>query len=305
MIENIGSINLDLSFYNGRDIYSDGIIEDQLLDIVKSHDSYEDVIANNNDWPILAHLSPERENIVGPMCIEPTHCVLEIGSGCGAVTGILAEKSKMVDCIELSKKRALISAYKNKKHDNITIYVGNFEDINLSKIYDVITLIGVFEYSALYINSENPFDEFLQKIKKLLKPGGALYIAIENKLGLKYFAGCVEDHTQRIFDSIEGYPSDRKIKTFSRSELVNLLTKNGYKDIYFYYPYPDYKLPQTIYSDDYLPKTGELTSPISNYDINRLVFFDEALALDSIALGDEFKIFSNSFLVEAISEGNI
>ena len=35
----------------------------------------------------------------------------------------------------------------------------------------------------------NPFENFLKKIKSLLKPDGKLIVAIENKYGLKYWCG--------------------------------------------------------------------------------------------------------------------
>lgn len=81
--------------------------------------------------------------------------VLEIGSGCGAVTGALCKKAKKVTCIELSRKRSLINANRHKDFDNLKILMGNFQDIekNLTEKYDYITLIGVFEYGEAYIQS--------------------------------------------------------------------------------------------------------------------------------------------------------
>lgn len=72
--------------------------------------------------------------------------------------------------------------------------------------FDYVTLIGVLEYAKSYIGKDNPYPEYLEKINRLLKPGGKILIAIENRLGLKYFAGCREDHVGREFVGIEGYP---------------------------------------------------------------------------------------------------
>ena len=41
MREDIGNVKLDLSSYSGQDLYSDGDIEDVLLDIVKNHKEEE------------------------------------------------------------------------------------------------------------------------------------------------------------------------------------------------------------------------------------------------------------------------
>ena len=173
--------------------------------------------------------------------------VLEIGAGCGAVTGGLAEKAKSVDCIELSKKRSMINAFRHKNLDNIKITVGNFEEIEIEKKYDVVTLIGVLEYAESYIHSANPYDDFLKRVFSMLKPGGRLYIAIENKLGIKYFAGCREDHLGEEFVGIEGYEKKQGVRTFTYSELRNMAVKSGFSEIKFYYPFPDYKIPTEIY----------------------------------------------------------
>lgn len=117
--------------------------------------------------------------------------MLEIGSGCGAITGVLANKAKKVTCIELSKKRSLINAYRNRNKENIEILLGNFEEVEKDIIekYDYITLIGVFEYSESYILQKNPYVNFLKIIRKHLKNNGKVIIAIENKLGLNIGQG--------------------------------------------------------------------------------------------------------------------
>lgn len=301
MQENIGKIRLDYRFYSGIDLYSDGEIEDEILEIVKNNNEnqYDKIIAERNKWPILYHLSNIRGNIVQWIPIENTSTVLEIGSGCGAITGILSSKAKKVTCIELSKKRSYINAYRNKDKDNIDILVGNFEDINkeITEKYDYITLIGVFEYAESYISSKNPYETFLKIIEKNLKENGKIIIAIENRLGLKYWAGCQEDHLGRYFEGIENYPNTNGIKTFSKKELEEIFQKSGFINYKFYYPYPDYKLPTTIYSDEYLPRTGELNNNIRNFDRERLITFDESKVYDTVIKENMFQIFSNSFLI--------
>lgn len=83
--------------------------------------------------------------------------------------------------------------------------VGNFQDVesSLTETYDYITLIGVFEYSQGYIGTEQPYVEMLRRISRHLAPGGKVVIAIENRLGLKYWAGCTEDHVGKYFEGLE------------------------------------------------------------------------------------------------------
>lgn len=303
MTEKIGKVTLEYKFYSGHDSYTDGDIEDRLLEIVKNNPggTYSNEIANELSWPVLYHLSDIRENIINWYDFKEGATILEIGSGCGAISGILSEKARNVTAIELSKKRSYINAYKNYNCENLKILVGNFNDIadSIEEKFDYVTLIGVLEYAPLYISGQDPFNTFLDKIGKLLNPGGKIIIAIENQLGLKYFAGCKEDHVGKLFEGIEGYTNTKNVKTFSRKSLKQLISNNGYDEIEFYYPYPDYKLPDKIYSENYLPQKGDLVEGFRNFDSDRIALFDESKAFDSIIEAGLFEDMANSFLVIA------
>lgn len=301
MKEIIGKVVLDYMHYSGDDLYSDGEVEDEILDIVKKYSvsEYDNIIMQKSSWPIFYHLSTLRTNIINWIPLKKDTSVLEIGSGCGAITGILSEKCGEVTCIELSKKRSVINAYRNRDKENIKILVGNFQDVesSLNEKYDYITLIGVFEYSANYIHSDNPFIDLLKTVDKHLKKNGIVIIAIENKLGMKYWAGCKEDHVGKYYEGIEGYNSSDGVRTFSKKEIEDIIKSAGFYNYEFYYPYPDYKFPEAIYSDDFLPKVGTLYNNIRNYDMDRLITFDESKAFDTIIESGLFPIYSNSYLL--------
>ncbi len=302
MEEYIGKVKLILDYYKGEDAYSDGEIEDEILDIVKNCEGgdYGSIIKERQKWPILYHLSDLRGNIVKSMPIESTDEILEIGAGCGAVTAALCGMGKKLDCVDLSKKRSMINAYRNKNAENVSIYVGNFQDIEpeLPK-YDVITLIGVLEYAASYIKAEKPYEAFLRIAKKHLKPGGRIYLAIENRFGMKYWAGCQEDHLGGLFRGIDGYRPEDGVQTFGRKELEGIFKAAGFDNTNFYYPYPDYKFPMSVYSDSYLPKKGWLVNNNMNFDRSKVYLFEESRVYDQIIDEGNYAFFANSFLVEA------
>ncbi|MCR5302879.1 MAG: class I SAM-dependent methyltransferase [Lachnospiraceae bacterium] len=299
--DRIGNVVIDYTYYKGEDLYSEGAAEDRLLDYVKNHTAldYEHYIQESRTWSVMYHLSYIRQNVAGWLPIKPSDDVLEIGSGCGAITGILARLANTVTAVELSQKRSLINAYRNREYDNIRIMVGNFEDVEkgLAKKYDYITLIGVLEYAASFISGSEPYTSFLKMLSGHLNPGGKIVIAIENRLGMKYFAGCKEDHLGTYFGGIEGYSASSPVRTFSKESLNDLLTSADMKDPLFYYPYPDYKLPHTIYSDERLPGMGDLNTNQRNYDSDRLILFDETKAFDSMIEEGRFPEFANSFVV--------
>lgn len=153
--EKIGNVTLDLSLYPGQDFYSDGDVEDRILDIVRScpADRFEEIIRERKDWPTLYHLSPIRGNIVDWIPFDGSEKVLEIGAGPGAITGTLLKSVREVTCVELSYRRSLINAARHKDADNLLIRVGNFEDIEptLDTDYDYIFLPLFFIKYALMI----------------------------------------------------------------------------------------------------------------------------------------------------------
>ncbi|MBQ9590269.1 MAG: class I SAM-dependent methyltransferase [Butyrivibrio sp.] len=297
----IGNVRLNFKHYSGVDLYSDGSIENDLLQIVKKYkkEDYPKIIEEKASWPILYHLSDQRANIVEWIPMSPTAKVLEVGSGCGAITGMLSQKAGEVIACDLSRRRSEINATRNRECDNVTIHVGNFRDIepDLPIDFDFIFLIGVFEYGQGYIGTDSPYEKFLLMLKKHLKRGGRIVIAIENRLGLKYFAGCAEDHLGSFFSGIEGYSSDSVAKTFTRNGLINIFKKCGMNDFHFYYPYPDYKLMTLLHSDYYLPKYGELQDNVRNFDRDRLVLFNEKHAYDDLIKDGLYPVFANSFEV--------
>lgn len=191
------------------------------------------------------------------------------------------------------QKRSLINAYRHMDCGNVTIHIGNFQDIepDLPCDYDYICLIGVFEYGQAYIDSKTPYEDFLHIIGRHIKNNGRIVIAIENKLGLKYWAGCKEDHLGTWFSSLEDYPEGGVVRTFTRDGLVKIAEKCGFSDVSMYYPYPDYKFMTSLYSDSRLPKPGELSSNLRNFDRERLQLFDEKLVFDTLIKEGQFPLF--------------
>ena len=55
MKETIGNVLLNLDYYDGEDAYSDGSIEDRLLEIVKTtpKEDYQKVILTEKSWKIF------------------------------------------------------------------------------------------------------------------------------------------------------------------------------------------------------------------------------------------------------------
>ena len=77
-------------YYQGEDRYSDGDVEERILQFVMEEGDRE--VPRDGTFPVLYHLSPVREGILSwyPFCEGAR--VLEIGAGPGAITGLLCRK---------------------------------------------------------------------------------------------------------------------------------------------------------------------------------------------------------------------
>lgn len=277
--------------------------EDELLALFSAKKKRE-IALEAASWPVRYHLDPRRSKIVDWYPFTAGAHVLEVGAGCGAITEALVRMNVEVTALELTEKRALINAHRNKAAKNLTVIAGNLADLEPTQRYDYIVCIGVLEYSALFIPGNQPFTEFLSSLKRHLKKGGVLLLAIENQLGLKYFAGAPEDHTGGYMDGLNDYPHPQTPRTFGRGELQELFVRAGFAETYFYYPFPDYKLPSIIYSDDYYPgqpgvKFPKNFLPTPVVAMEREELFTEAAAMMILERNDLFREHANSFLVEA------
>lgn len=234
--------------------YTDGIeIERRIKDIIAVSTDLstlsDELRKHCTDWPTNYHLSAHRANLLRPLARELRGNVLEIGAGCGAITRYLGEQNVNVLALEGSLTRAEIARLRTRDQKNVEVIAENFSYYRSDIKFDYITLIGVLEYAASFMNDDNPVHTMLERAYQHLKPTGRLIIAIENQLGLKYFAGAPEDHIGVPMYGIEGRYSAREPQTFGRQVLSDYLKRAGFTKILFFSPLPDYKLPVAIVSE--------------------------------------------------------
>ena len=279
---------------------------EELMEIASEwdRDEYDRIVSERKSWPVLYHFSSIRRNILAWYSDFAEKRVLEIGSGCGALTEFLAERAASVTCVEESEEACRINSARCRGYDNVEILSGRFEDVEgaLGRGYDVITLIDLFRYAGRHVTAADPYEELLRRVRDHLSPDGVVLLADFNRLGMQYFAGCAQDDAGRYFTGIEGYPEDGDARTFDRPSLTDLSKRAGFPDPVFYYPYPDHRFPMAVYSDAYLPRPGDLRQNITNFDSRRLILFDEAKAYDALGGSGLIPLFMNSYLVELRKE---
>ena len=291
--------------------YSDGAdIEKQIAEIIRQASDLSvlspELAGQCSSWPTLYHLSGSRANLLRPFERELKQAdVLEIGAGCGALTRFLGEAGAHVLALEGSLTRAAIARARCRDLANITVLAEDFKAFETSARFDIVTLIGVLEYAPLFFPGEDPVCAMLQRIGMFLKPGGRLILAIENKLGLKYFAGAPEDHLGISMYGIENRYKKNEPHTFGKTELRSLLEQAGFVGLEFMFPFPDYKFPTTIITESGLAcrgfDSGALIRQTAMQDtqLPDTLVFSPLLAWPSITQNGLVDELSNSFLVQA------
>ncbi|MDI1244555.1 MAG: class I SAM-dependent methyltransferase [Rhodoferax sp.] len=241
--------------------YSDGdAIETRLLTLLQNCRDVScasmELRQHMTDWPSLYHLSPARHNLLRPFRFSPGDRILELGSGCGAMTRFMGESGSEVVAVEGSTRRAKITAERCRDLSNVRVICEDIMHFSTDQRFDFVTLIGVLEYAPRYIPAEDPILACLKQARSFLKPEGVLVLAIENQLGLKYFNGCDEDHLGKPYYGLHGLYRKDEPTTHGRAAIEAKLVAAGMPYIQFYYPFPDYKLPQVILSDAALSASG-------------------------------------------------
>ena len=148
---------LNLDYYTAKDHYSDGDIEETLLKMAQEGKSFEDLPEDEVSFPMVYHFSGLRENILSWYPLKETDSVLEIGAGCGAITGMLCRKAGHVTSVELSKRRADINYARNNDKENLTIMVGNLNDMTFPEKFDYVVVNGVLEYAMSFTEGKTPY----------------------------------------------------------------------------------------------------------------------------------------------------
>ena len=296
--------------------YSDGAEAEQALHRVlsKADDLSSDSDELNScivDWPTEYHLSSARANLLKPFSISGRNKneklrILEIGCGCGSITRYLAEQENVeVDAVEGSDIRAGLAAMRCRDLDNVTVCVSNFNDLTLPRgHYDLIVMIGVCEYAGRFSEREDDASallELLAKAKLALNAKGRLITAIENRLGLKYLLGANEDHYAQAYIGLDDYPKSTGIRTYSRARWSELIKQSGFMYSHFLLPFPDYKIPSVITSeelDDQLVKV--VLKGATSRDYSRSNFRapeNEERLWQGLAQSSKLSEHANSFLI--------
>lgn len=160
------------------------------------------------DWPSEHLLSRRRHCLVRPFPILAGDKVLELGCEGGAITRYLGEIGALVTAVESSLQRASIASERCRDLQNVRVVLDNSRDFCSREQFDWVFLLGMLEHLPAVTDLTDPIRYCLATAMQFLSPKGKLVVAIENKLGLKYFNGAAILSAYR-FTGFKGSPGGK------------------------------------------------------------------------------------------------
>jgi len=267
---------------------------------------FEKDLQEESRFAVYLALSELRKGLFNWYDFRENSRILEIGGGYGALTGLFCEKADQVVVTERSLFRAQIIEKRYESVKNLSIYAGDIMDMQFEEGFDYIILTGILERTGKGTFDKTVYAEYLKSLNKFLRAGGILLSAVDNRYGLRYFAGMKNIHTGKVFDSIRKYPEgNRGAHSFTRKEVEQIWEMAGYQNKKIYYPLPDYRLPQLIYTDRYLPEKNLRERLIPYYPDHISILYNENMLYDDLIENAVFPFFANSFLIEASYDGEL
>ncbi|MCI8891887.1 MAG: class I SAM-dependent methyltransferase [Eubacterium sp.] len=264
----------------------------------RNNESFDEVIQKDNRWDIFYHLSEMRKALFSWYDFKEQNSILELGGGFGALTGLFCDKCRSVVTIEKNALRAEAIRKRYSERKNLRVLCEDILTWKNEEKFDYIIAVGILETICNGSRDNTDYIQVIERVKDWLAPQGKLLIAVENRFGIRYWCGAVEKHTRKPYGGINNYPLGSQGISFDREQIKHIVKEAGLYQIKFFYPLPDYILPQVIYSQEYLPKSSVKERVIPYYMDNRYLNAYENDLYDDIVNNSAFEFMSNSFLIE-------
>lgn len=295
-------MKLNLEFYQKEEEKPEEEVEQKIKNNIGN---YEEVKKQDTDIDLMLALSGIRKNILNWYPFGQEDEILEIGAGYGEITGYLCEKVKQVTALELEKNKAQILAKRQEDKENLECIVGNLEQISLPQKFDYIIMLGQIEQASKWFpNSKKPEKEFLSSLSNMLKEKGKILLATDNKFGLQYWNGKKDLEQTLMYQNLAKDKTENGTKLWSEKTLKEMIEEAGFSHHKFYYVFPDYKMPNLIYDENYKISREDISRNFQYYAKEELLNFNENEVYGQLLKEgkDIFRFFANSFLVEIAKE---
>jgi len=247
--------------------YYGEISQDRMRSLIEDskRDGYKEAIRKylDNEFVHTYVADEHRAKWMELLPLERHSTVLDVGCGWGTTAIPISRQVGTVVAMDATYERVkFVEVRAGQTHaQNVVPVVASALELPLaSGQFDLVTFNGVLEWlgaSDATINAKQCQMKALEEAFRVLKPGGLIYIGIENRFSLRYFLGDPDDHSFIRFTSLlprwlaDVYCMMRGGKpyntyTHSLGVYQAMLTEAGFNGLKTYYPWPTYRNPEKI-----------------------------------------------------------
>jgi len=207
--------------------------------------------------------------------------ILDVGCGWGTNALPISHEVGLVYALDATFERVKFVEIRSRQdgRSNITPVLGSAIKLPVpNNSVDIVAFNGVLEWLGGIDKTRNPIElqqQALREAWRVLKPGGYVFIGIENRFSLRYMLGDQDDHSFIRFTSLMPrsvanlYCRLRKGEpyftyTHSLGAYYAMLHEEHFSDIRSYFPWPDYRNPTSIIPLERGPILQHLSSLLSS-----------------------------------------
>lgn len=223
-------------------------------------------------------LDPGRADWRVVLDLQPGMTALDIGCGLGSMTFALADQGLEVCAVDTTFERVAFVEARRQAEQNKRISTFLADAYNLPfapESFDLIICNGLLEWIAVGHTEAKPHiiqQRFLERLRHLLKPGGVLYVGIENRWALAYWRGGIDHSGWRYTSLLPRWLASAVLRlggkgpyqtyTYGYHGFHKLFRRAGFTQTETYLPYPGYNNPVTL-----IPY--EALIPLGNFLVTR------------------------------------
>jgi len=290
-------MRLDSEFCDeGKGFFS---VKEMLFD-EKVRKALSDNEYSNTNQEVAEYTSKDRETILEWYEFKESGHLLELGGAYGALTGLFLRKCEKVTTVENKGNQCEII---RKRWQN---YEGRLEVVHQNPVlfetdekYDYIVIHEIWGFIKKLNKTENAYEVFLRQLNGMLKPQGHILIVTDNRIGLKYFSGALDEYTKKLFIGVDGYKNYTYVRTFSLSEIQALIEQCDLNVAKVYYTVSDWHFADRLYTKQIMNSIHLSTNVVTSYA--HFSFFDLSRTYMSLQENGVADVFADSFILD-ISE---
>ncbi|OQC20394.1 MAG: Ubiquinone biosynthesis O-methyltransferase [Planctomycetes bacterium ADurb.Bin069] len=213
------------------------------------------------DWT----LAPERAAGLYLTRIGRESAVLDYGCGFGSLSMAAAAMAKEVVALDAAEPfiRGTMIRAREAGISNLFPLRSDYRHLPFfDGTFDLVIVNGVLEYIPCQRPDRPPMETVracIAALTRVLKPGGQLYLAIENRFGCNYLLGAKDEHSGLRFATVLPRPLAHLYSRLARARpyltwthshraLRRLFAETGYDHVQVYAAFPNYRFPVCLVS---------------------------------------------------------